>query len=62
MVIRYLLDTDACIALIKNRPEAMAESIVTSFNGRGRNIRHCRGGSSGLVLRIRRRKDGMKPP
>jgi len=23
MVIRYMLDTDACIALIKNRPEAM---------------------------------------
>ena len=23
MVIRYMLDTDACITLIKNRPEAM---------------------------------------
>lgn len=23
MVVRYMLDTDACIALIKNRPEAM---------------------------------------
>jgi tRNA(fMet)-specific endonuclease VapC len=27
MVIRYLLDTDACIALIKNRPEAMRSRL-----------------------------------
>lgn len=27
MVIRYMLDTDACIALIKNRPEAMRSRL-----------------------------------
>jgi len=27
MVIRYMLDTDACIALIKNRPEAMRRRL-----------------------------------
>ena len=27
MVIRYMLDTDACIALIKNRPEAMRNRL-----------------------------------
>ena len=27
MVIRYMLDTDACIALIKNRPEAMRSML-----------------------------------
>ena len=28
MVIRYMLDTDACIALIKNRPEAMRNRLA----------------------------------
>ena len=27
MVIRYMLDTDACIALIKNRPQAMLDRL-----------------------------------
>jgi tRNA(fMet)-specific endonuclease VapC len=27
MVIRYMMDTDACIALIKNRPEAMRSRL-----------------------------------
>ena len=27
MVIRYMLDTDACIALIKNRPETMGRRL-----------------------------------
>jgi tRNA(fMet)-specific endonuclease VapC len=27
MVIRYMLDTDACIALIKNRPDAMRNRL-----------------------------------
>ena len=28
MVIRYMLDTDACIALIKNRPETMRSRLT----------------------------------
>ena len=28
MVMRYMLDTDACIALIKNRPEAMRNRLL----------------------------------
>ena len=41
MVIRYMLDTDACIALIKNSAGIDAKPVVPSDSGGSRDIQYC---------------------